>query len=70
MFLSQSFPVRILIIFLYTNALFSQIRATVIDSLTNEPIPYVNIWVENEDNSALPMNLVFLTLVKYMVKKG
>ncbi|MFT5917618.1 MAG: hypothetical protein ACJAWV_004240 [Flammeovirgaceae bacterium] len=28
---------------------FGQIRGIVIDSITNEPIPYVNIWIENEN---------------------
>ena len=27
---------------------FSQIRGVVKDSISGEPIPYVNIWVENE----------------------
>ena len=47
MFLSPSLPVRILIIFLYTNTLFSQIKAIVLDSITKDPIPYVNIWVQD-----------------------
>lgn len=31
---------------------FSQIKSTVTDSKTNEPVPYVNIWVENENIGA------------------
>lgn len=39
--------IGILIIFLYTNTLFSQIKAIVLDSITKDPIPYVNIWVQD-----------------------
>lgn len=28
---------------------FAQITATILDSTTKEPVPYVNIWVENEN---------------------
>jgi hypothetical protein len=42
-----------LIIFLYTNTLFSQIKAIVVYSISNEQIPYATIWVENENNSAM-----------------
>lgn len=41
---------KIVLIFLviYTTTA-AQIKATVIDSITREPVPYVNIWVEGED---------------------
>lgn len=34
---------------LITNLSFSQLKAIIINSETKEPIPYVNIWVENEN---------------------
>ncbi|MBP9848222.1 MAG: carboxypeptidase-like regulatory domain-containing protein [Flavobacterium sp.] len=40
---------RVIWIFLIvTQFAFSQIRGVVKDSISGEPIPYVNIWVENE----------------------
>ena len=40
---------RVIWIFLIvTQFAFSQIRCVVKDSISGEPIPYVNIWVENE----------------------
>ena len=40
---------RLIWIFLIVSQFtFSQIRGVVKDSITGEPIPYVNIWVENE----------------------
>lgn len=41
------FTLFFLLIFL--NNLFSQINATIIDEKTNEKVPFVNIWVENEN---------------------
>jgi len=40
----------ITLVFLISNISFCQISAVVIDSKTKESIPYVNIWVENENN--------------------
>jgi hypothetical protein len=40
----------ITLLFLISNISFCQISAVVIDSKTKESIPYVNIWVENENN--------------------
>lgn len=34
--------------FLFFNFIFSQEKYTVIDSLSKEPIPYANIWINNE----------------------
>jgi hypothetical protein len=40
---------RLIWLFLFVSQFaFSQIKGVVIDSLSGEPIPYVNIWVENE----------------------
>ena len=40
---------RLIWIFLIVSQFtFSQIRGVVKDSITGEPIPFVNIWVENE----------------------
>ncbi len=40
---------RVIWIFLIvTQFAFSQIRGVVKDSISGEPIPFVNIWVENE----------------------
>ena len=41
---------KYLITFLYlvTISLSAQIKGVVKDSISGEPIPYVNIWVENE----------------------
>jgi len=40
---------RLIWIFLIVSQFsFSQIRGVVKDSISGEPIPYVNIWVENE----------------------
>ena len=40
---------RVIWIFLIVSQFaFSQIRGVVKDSISGEPIPYVNIWVENE----------------------
>jgi len=36
-------------ILLISNACFSQLKAVIINSETKEKIPYVNIWVENEN---------------------
>ncbi len=35
---------------LFTATSIAQIRGTIQDSKTKEPIPYVNIWVKDEDN--------------------
>ena len=41
--------IRLIWIFLIvTQFAFSQIRGVVKDSISGEPIPFVNIWVENE----------------------
>ncbi len=34
---------------LFTNLIYSQTKGTVLDSISQEPIPYVNIWFENEN---------------------
>ena len=36
-------------ILLISNFCFSQLKSVIIDSETKEKIPYVNIWVENEN---------------------
>lgn len=36
-------------IILFTNLIYSQTKGTVIDSISQQSIPYVNIWVENEN---------------------
>lgn len=43
--------IKIVIIFFFCNLapLFSQVKGVVKDSLTGQPIPYANIWVENEN---------------------
>ena len=38
----------IIFIYLISFSLSAQIRGVVKDSISGEPIPYVNIWVENE----------------------
>lgn len=38
-----------LLAFLYTTSVLGQIKAKVLNSQTNEGIPYVNIWVDGED---------------------
>ena len=41
--------IRLIWIFLIVSQFaFSQIRGVVNDSISGEPIPFVNIWVENE----------------------
>ena len=35
-------------IFIFSCSLSAQIRGVVKDSISGEPIPFVNIWVENE----------------------
>ena len=42
----------ILFFFLFSISLSAQIKGVVKDSLTGNPIPYVNIWVENENIGA------------------
>jgi hypothetical protein len=42
----------ILLLFLFSISLSAQIKGVVKDSLTENPIPYVNIWVENENIGA------------------
>ena len=40
---------RLICFFLFVSQFaFSQIRGVVKDSISGEPIPFVNIWVENE----------------------
>ena len=39
----------VIILFLISNFCFSQLKSVIIDSETKEKIPYVNIWVENEN---------------------
>ncbi len=39
----------LLALILFTCSISAQIKGIVKDSLTGKPIPYVNIWVENED---------------------
>jgi CarboxypepD_reg-like domain len=39
----------VLLLFLIHYAAFSQIKGIVRDSISGKPIPYVNIWVENEN---------------------
>jgi hypothetical protein len=39
----------ILLLFLFSISLSAQIKGVVKDSLTGNPIPYVNIWIENEN---------------------
>jgi len=39
---------KILLFFFLTFSLSAQIKGVVKDSISGEPIPYVNIWVENE----------------------
>ena len=36
-------------ILLISNLCFSQLKAVIIDNETKEKLPYVNIWVENEN---------------------
>ncbi len=43
----------ILFIILSTNSLYSQINFIVIDSISQDPIPFVNIWVEDQDVSTM-----------------
>jgi hypothetical protein len=38
-----------IIILLVSNLCFSQLKSIIIDSKTKEKIPYVNIWIENEN---------------------
>lgn len=42
----------LLLFLLGYHALSAQISGVVVDSLTRKPIPYVSIWVENENNGA------------------
>ena len=39
----------VIILFLISNFCFSQLKSVIIDSETKEKIPYVNIWVVNEN---------------------
>jgi len=43
----------ILFIILFTNFLYSQINTIAIDSISQDPIPYVNIWVIDQDVSTM-----------------
>lgn len=40
---------QVLFIFLITFSLSAQIKGVVLDSISGKPIPYANIWVENEN---------------------
>lgn len=40
-------------IVLFANFLYSQINSTVIDSISQDPIPHVNIWVIDQDVSTM-----------------
>lgn len=40
---------RLFLVLLFTCSLSAQIKGVVKDSLSGKPIPYVNIWVENEN---------------------
>lgn len=40
---------KLLVIFLITFSLSAQIKGVVKDSISGQPIPFVNIWVENEE---------------------
>jgi len=42
----------IVLFFLFSISLSAQVKGVVKDSLTGNPIPYVNIWVENENIGA------------------
>ena len=39
---------KFLVLFFISFSLSAQIKGVVKDSISGEPIPYVNIWVENE----------------------
>ncbi|WP_179354324.1 carboxypeptidase-like regulatory domain-containing protein [Winogradskyella vidalii] len=41
--------ILLITLILFTNLIYSQTKGTVLDSISQEPIPYVNIWVENEN---------------------
>ena len=41
--------VVLITILLISNICFSQLKSVIIDSKTKEKIPFVNIWVENEN---------------------
>lgn len=40
---------QVLFIFLITFSISAQVKGVVLDSISGKPIPYVNIWVENEN---------------------
>ena len=40
---------KIVLLFLITNISFAQIKGVVKDSITGKPIPYVSVWVQNEN---------------------
>ncbi|MEY2922230.1 MAG: hypothetical protein RL108_852 [Bacteroidota bacterium] len=40
---------KLALFFLFSTALSAQIKGVVKDSITRKPIPYANIWVENEN---------------------
>jgi hypothetical protein len=50
-FLSIAKLLTNILVIISTQSILSQIKPIVVDSLTQEPIPYVNIWVLNENIS-------------------
>jgi hypothetical protein len=45
----QEMKITITLLLVFTNLLSAQIKGVVKDSITGKPIPYANIWVENEN---------------------
>jgi hypothetical protein len=61
---------QFIFLFLITFSLFAQVRGVVKDSITGEPIPFVNIWVENENiGTTTEMDGTFAINVKGKDKK-
>jgi len=71
-----------LLFILFPQIILSQVTATVLDSLSKNPIPYANIWVENQDTNTItnleglfslptiPKNeLLVISAVGYVTKK-
>ena len=48
----QEMKITFTLLLVFTNLLSAQIKGIVKDSITGKPIPYANIWVENENIGA------------------
>ena len=47
---------------------FSQLKGVVKDSISGQPIPYVNIWVENENIGTTSEQMVLSISIQHRIK--